>query len=116
LLRAYCDRFKYRNIMTEDVVAFFNRQTGKNLTPIFDQYLRRAALPALELRFQEGDGSVSYRWKTDVKDFDMPVKVGRKTNWQIIQPTTEWKTLKSDVKKEDFEVATDFYYIDVIRN
>jgi aminopeptidase N len=116
LLRAYCDRFKYRNIMTEDVVAFFNRQTGKNLTPIFDQYLRRAALPALELRFQEGDGSVSYRWKTDVKDFAMPVKVGKKTDWQIIQPTTEWKTLKSDIKKEDFEVATDFYYIDVIRN
>jgi aminopeptidase N len=116
LLRSYCDRFKYRNIMTEDVVAFFNRQTGKNLTPIFDQYLRRAALPALELRFQEGDGSVSYRWKTDVKDFAMPVKVGRKTDWQIIQPTTEWKTLKSDIKKEDFEVATDLYYIDVIRN
>ena len=116
LLRAYCDQFKYRNIMTEDVVAFFNRQTGKNLTPIFDQYLRRAALPALELRFQEGDGSVSFRWKTDVKDFAMPVKVGRKPDWQIIQPTTEWKTLKNDIKKEEFEVATDLYYIDVIRN
>jgi hypothetical protein len=46
----------------------------------------------------------------------MPVKVGRRTNWQIIQPTTEWKTMKSDLKKEDFEVATDLYYIDVIRN
>jgi aminopeptidase N len=116
LLRAYCDRFKYRNIMTEDVVDFFNRQTGKNLTPIFDQYLRRAALPALELRFQEGDGSVSYRWKAEVKDFAMPVKVGRKTEWRLIQPTTEWKTLKTDIKKEDFEVATDLYYIDVIKN
>ena len=29
--------------MTEDVVAFFNKQTGRNLTPIFDQYLRHAA-------------------------------------------------------------------------
>ena len=116
LLRSYCDRFKYRNIMTEDVVDFFNRQTGKNLTPIFDQYLRRAALPALELRFQEGDSSVSYRWKADVKDFAMPVKVGRKTEWQLIQPMTEWKTLKTDIKKEDFEVATDLYYIDVIKD
>jgi len=43
LLRAYYDRFKYHNILTEDLVAFFNQQTGKNLTPIFDQYLRRAA-------------------------------------------------------------------------
>ncbi|HZF38317.1 MAG TPA: M1 family metallopeptidase [Blastocatellia bacterium] len=112
LLRAYYDRFKYRNIMTEDVVAFFNQQTGKNLTPIFDQYLRRAALPTLELQFQE-NGDVSYRWKTDAKDFAMPVKVGRRANWQVIQPTTEWKTLKTELKKEDFEVATDLYYIDV---
>jgi aminopeptidase N len=99
--------------MTEDLVAFFNQQTGKNLTPIFDQYLRRAALPTLELRFQEG--GVSYRWKADVKDFAMPVKVGRSANWQVIQPSTEWKTLKTELKKEDFEVATDLYYIDVTK-
>src|ERR1041385_4380797 len=31
LLRDYCAHFKYRNIMTEDLVAFFNKQTGMNL-------------------------------------------------------------------------------------
>jgi aminopeptidase N len=116
LMRDYYDHFKYRNIMTEDVVAFFNKQTGKNLTPIFDQYLRWAALPVLELQFQESDGSVSYRWKTDVKEFAMPVKVGRKTKWKTIQPTTEWKTMKTEVKKEEFEVATDLYYIEVSKS
>lgn len=116
LLRAYCERFKYRNIMNEDLVAFFNKQTGKNLTPIFDQYLRQAALPVLELRFQASDGSISYRWKAAVKEFAMPVKVGRRANWQTIQPTTEWKTLKTEIKKDDFEVATDLYYIEVSKN
>jgi aminopeptidase N len=116
LLRDYCRRFRYRNIMTEDVVRFFNDQTRTNLTPIFDQYLRHTSLPALELRFQENDGSVSYRWKADIKDFAMPVKVGRRTNWSIIHPTTEWKTMKTDVKKEDFEVATELYYIEVIKH
>ncbi len=116
LLRAYCQRFKYRNIMNEDLVAFFNQQTGKNLTPIFDQYLRQAALPVLELRFQENEGNVSYRWKAGVKEFAMPVKVGRKTNWQLIQPTTEWQTMKAGLKKEEFEVATDLYYIEVSKN
>jgi aminopeptidase N len=116
LLRDYCSRFKYSNIMTEDVVKFFNERTGLNLTPIFDQYLRHAALPALELRFEENDGSVSYRWKAEIKEFAMPVKVGRRPDWRRIQPTTEWKTLKTGLKKEDFEVATDLYYIDVIRN
>ncbi len=39
--------------MTEDVVRFFNAQLGQDLTPIFDQYLRRASLPTLELAFDE---------------------------------------------------------------
>lgn len=116
MLRDYCARFKYSNIMTEDLVKFFNEQSGKNLTPIFDQYLRQAALPALELRFQESDGSVLYRWKAEVKGFAMPLKVGRKGNWQTIQPTTEWKTMKTGLKKEEFEVATDLYYVEVIKN
>jgi aminopeptidase N len=116
LLRDYCDRFKYSNIMTEDVVKFFNEQTGLNLTPIFDQYLRQAALPVLELRFQEEVGSVSFRWKAEIKEFAMPVKVGRKTDWQLIRPGMEWKTLKTTMRKEDFEVATDLYYINVSRN
>jgi aminopeptidase N len=114
MIRDYCRRFKYSNITTEDVVKFFNTQARMNLTPLFDQYLRHTALPALELRFEEG--SVSYRWKADVKDFAMPVKVGHKTNWQTIRPTAEWQSMKTEIRKEDFEVATDLYYIDVVRN
>ena len=45
LIHDFYQHFKYQNIMTEDVVAYFNQQTGMNLTPIFDQYLRHAALP-----------------------------------------------------------------------
>lgn len=87
-----------------------------NLTPIFDQYLRQAALPALELRFQESDGSVAYRWKAGVKEFAMPVKAGRKPDWRLIHPTTEWKTMKTGVKREEFEVDTDEDYVEVIKN
>ena len=111
LLHDFYQRFKYQTIMTEDIVAYFNRQTGMNLTPIFDQYLRHTALPVLELRF--GDGAVSYRWQTDEAKFAMPLRVGTKDNWQIIQPTTEWKSIETGLKREQFEVATDLYYIEV---
>ncbi len=115
LVREYCDRFRYRNIMTEDVVGFFNLKTGMNLTPIFNQYLRHKDIPALELKFDESVGSVSYRWQADEKDFAMPVRVGKKDLWQLIRPTTAWQTMKSDLKKDDFEAATDLYYINVTR-
>ena len=116
LVRDYSMRFRYRNIMTEDMVKFFNDQTGLNLTPVFDQYLRQAALPKLELRFQESEGTMSYRWAAGIKEFAMPIRVGTRTDWQLIKPTTEWKTMKTGLKKEEFEVATDKYYVDVIKN
>lgn len=116
LLHDFYQHFKYQTIMTEDVVEYFNRQTGKNLKPIFDQYLRHTAIPTLELKFDEAGGSVSYRWKADEKDFAMPVRVGAKDNWQIIQSTTEWKIMKTPLKKDEFAVATDLYYIEVSKS
>ena len=99
--------------MTEDLVAYFNLKTGMNLTPVFDQYLRHAALPVLELKFDGAAGAVSYRWKADEPAFTMPVRVGAKDNWQIVRPTTEWKTMRTPIKKDEFDVATDLYYVSV---
>jgi hypothetical protein len=86
-----------------------------DLTPIFNQYLRHAAIPVLELKFDSAQGNVSYRWKVDEPGFAMPVRVGTKDNWLIIQPTTEWKTMKTPLTKDQFEVATDLYYVDVTK-
>jgi len=108
--------FRYQNIATADLVKYFNVQTGLNLTPIFDQYLRQAELPVLELQLRQNDGTVSYRWKTVVKDFAMPVKVGRRNDWQLVKPTTEWQTMKSGLQRDEFDVATDRYYIEVVKN
>ena len=43
----------------------------------------------------------------------MPIRVGAKDNWQIVQPTTEWKTMKTPLKKDQFAVATDLYFVNV---
>ena len=101
--------------MTEDMVRFFNGRLGQDLTPIFDQYFRRTALPTLELDFGRAAGSVAYRWKADVPGFAMPIRVGTKGKWQIVRPTTEWKTMKTPLTRETFEVATDLYYVNVTK-
>jgi aminopeptidase N len=113
LIHDFYQHFKYQNIMTEDVVAYFNQQTGMNLTPLFDQYLRHTAIPTLELKFNEADGTVDYRWQADEPDFAMPIRVGKRTDWQIIQPTTYWQTMKTPLKKNEFDVATDLYFVNV---
>ena len=113
LLHDFYQHFKYQTIMTEDIVSYFNQQTKMNLTPVFDQYLRHTALPVLELKFDEPGEVVHYRWKADEPGFAMPVRVGAKDQWNIIRPTTEWQSLKSGMKKEDFQIATDLYYVEV---
>ena len=113
LLHDFYQHFKYQNIMTEDVIAWFNQQTGMNLTPIFDQYLRHRKIPRLELLFGEAPGMVMYKWSADEEKFAMPVRVGTPGHWQIIHPTTEWQQMQSPLSKDEFQVATDLYYVDV---
>ena len=56
LVRDTYATFKDKNIMTEDIVKFFNAQLKQDLTPVFNQYLRRAELPRLELTFDRAAG------------------------------------------------------------
>src|SRR5262249_26267559 len=103
----------YQNIRTTDMVAFISKRLGKNMTPFFDEYLRHANLPQLDLKFDPAAGTVSYRWSADEMAFAMPIKVGQKDHWQTITPTATWQTMKTALGKEQFEVATDLYYVNV---
>jgi aminopeptidase N len=113
LIRETYDTFKYKNIMTEDIVALFNNRFGEDLTPIFDQYLRHTALPTLELAIDADKRELKYRWLADEKNFNMPVRVGDKDMWQIIRPTTEWQSISTMLTNDTVEVATDLYFINV---
>ena len=113
LLYNFYQQFKYRNIMTEDVVTYFNRETGQDLTPIFHQYLRHADIPTLELLFDPTQGTVSYKWRADEAGFSMPVLVGEKDHWQRIEPTLNWQTMKTPLTQDQFQVATELFYVDV---
>ena len=113
LLHDLYQHFKYQNIMTEDVEQFFNQKTGMHLSPVFDQYLRHTAIPTLELKFDSSNRTVSYRWKADEPAFQMPVRVGTRDHWQMVRATANWQTMRTALKKDDFDVATDLYYVNV---
>ena len=114
VIRDFYQAFKYRNIMTEDMVRFFNTELKQDLTPIFDQYLRRTDLPTLELAFDAAAGTVAYRWRADERGFAMPTRAGDPANWQMLRPTTDWQVMKAPVPHDVFRVATDLYYVNVV--
>jgi aminopeptidase N len=112
----FYQHFKYQQIMTEDVEKWWNERTGMNLTPFFDEYLRHAAMPVLELKFNEAQGTVAYRYKADEAGFAMPIKVGDADRWTLVTPVTaEWKMMPWAKGKDAFAVATDLYYVGVVK-
>jgi aminopeptidase N len=92
LLRGINKEFGLKTTSTEEIVNYLNKVTGKNLTKIYDQYLRFARIPILE--FKQEENLVSYRWIADVTDFDMPISIKKGNKLQWIKPETEWKTIK----------------------
>jgi aminopeptidase N len=113
LIHGFYQRFKYQNIMTEDVIAYFNQETGQNLMPIFREYLWHAQIPVLELLFDSTQHTVSYKWAAAEPDFAMPVEAGDPNHWQTLHPTLKWQSERTDLTREQFEVNTNFYYINV---
>jgi aminopeptidase N len=113
LIHGFYQRFKYQNIMTGDVIDYFNQQTGLNLTPIFRQYLFHPQIPVLELLFDPTRHTVSYKWQAEEPGFNMPVEAGDPDHWQTLHPTLEWQTLPTPLTKDQFQVATNLYYVDV---
>jgi len=110
ILRGLNKTFYHTTTTTAAVEAYIAKQSGLKLAKVFDQYLRNAKIPILEYKIE--NGAVQYRWVTDVKDFDMPVKVSLKADtFTFIYPTNEWKSSKieTSITADTFKVEPNFY-------
>ena len=119
LLHDIQKHFRYQTITTDQLIAYINLQTQTNYTYLFDQYLKYTALPKLETNFEENEDSLvlKYRWKADVENFRMPVKVTTAVDkFDFIYPTHEWKTITlKHMTADQFEVDEGFF-IEVVEN
>ena len=77
--------FYHKTVTTADIENYISQQSGLNLKPFFDQYLRTVQIPTLEYYFENND--FSYRWINAVPGFDMPLKVKIDNKEQWIKPT-----------------------------
>ncbi|HWV68566.1 M1 family metallopeptidase [Chitinophaga sp.] len=109
LLRGLNKTFYHQTVTTRDIEDYMSQVVGMNLDKVFDQYLRHTTIPTLEYRFN--GQQLQYRWVSDVKDFNMPVKVKLSDNgYKLIYPGTLWRSSNitlTDLK--NFEVDKNFY-------
>ena len=116
LLSGFYHQHTISNVNTEDFITYVNKYLGQDYRPFFEQYLEYPSLPLFEYRITEigDDIKLKYRWKTPVEEFNMPLLVGKKDNYQLIYPTTKlMEMIISDIKPEDFKVATELFLIDI---
>ncbi|WP_316837731.1 M1 family metallopeptidase [Pedobacter nutrimenti] len=110
ILRGLNKTFYHKTVTTAEVENYITEQSGLKLQKVFDQYLRHPSIP--ELEYKINGKQLSYRWKAEVKDFDMPVKVSLiPDNYSYIYPTSTWKTAEIDpsIKDETFKADPNFY-------
>ncbi len=111
-LHGFAETYKYKTILTEEVIGYFNEHLGGDYTPVFNAYLKYVHIPVLELSFNDGAGTVEYRWKTPEADFNLPVRAGDAAHWTVLHPTTTaWQTTSGT--RESFKVDTESAYIGV---
>ena len=105
LLRGLNQDFYHKVVTTKQVEDYISQKTGKNFSKFFDQYLRTAQIPTLEIR--KDKDNMEYKWSNCIKGFDMPVRL---TNGAWLQPTTEWTKLKDDnLELKNLDVDKNFY-------
>jgi aminopeptidase N len=109
ILRGLNKEFYHKTVTARQVEEYINKRSGKDLSKIYEQYLRTTKIPVLE--YKSKAGGIEFRWTNVVNGFDMPVKVDLGGRTQLIQPTNKWESLQlADWHTEDvFKVDSNYY-------
>jgi aminopeptidase N len=109
ILRGLGKTFWHQTVATKQIENYISRQSGMDLSKVFDEYLRTTKIPTLEYKL-EGQ-KLSYRWTNVVPGFAMPVRVMTSAgSYSWIRPTEKWKMMAVKLgRPEDFRVDENFY-------
>src|SRR5262245_59171762 len=104
ILHGLQQTFGRQSVMGKQIEDYISKASGKDLSKVFDQYLRTTMIPAFEYKL---DGTtLSYRWGSVVPGFNMPLPVALDgTNFTLLHPTETWQTVAVKfAKPEDLKV------------
>ncbi len=114
MILKYSETFRHKIIDTETVINFFNTESGINLTPVFNQYLRFPDIP--ELVIKQNKKKLEFRWKVMEANFTMPIDVKVNGKEMRINPTNEFQKSKFKIKTlDEVEVLKNEFYVKVVK-
>ncbi len=107
ILRKMNKDFYHQTVTSAQIENFIIEQTGLDLAPIFDQYLRTSQIPVFEYRLK--GKKMVYRFANCEPGFKMPVRVLVNGNEKWLNPTTVWQEIKGPIAMESIVMNQNFY-------
>ena len=112
VLRGLNSTFYHQTVTTSQIENYLSKKSGKDLSKIFDQYLRQKNIPVMEYKI--AGKQLHYRWNNCVTGFNLPIKVSfsedeKKDKW--IFPVPSWKKIKlpDGFNKQTIKLNRNFY-------
>ena len=127
ILRGLNKTFYHQTVTYNDITGYISKESGIDLSPVFDQYLRTASLPVLNI--YQSNGKIYCMWTGCVPNFNMPVRIRVKGGeYKFFTPTSSnhngpvssrSRPVEIDLPGaniDNIEVDTFNYYIGVLKN
>jgi aminopeptidase N len=107
ILRKINKIFYHQTVTTAQIENFLSNETGFNLAPFFNQYLRGIKIPTLEYKIE--NNTLEYRWTNVVSNFKMPLKTILNGTKKWIYPTENWNEIILNSDDQTFVIDENFY-------
>jgi aminopeptidase N len=91
ILRGLNKEFYHQTVTTKQVESFIALRYEKDISSIFDQYLRDHRVPLLEYYHKEGE--LYYRWTNAISSFSMEVDINLDGKELRLRPITTWQKI-----------------------
>ena len=108
----YSETFKKKIITTATVIDYFNKASGLNLTPVFNQYLNTNQVPHFVYKVN-GD-YLYYSWENVNDDFNMPIDIEFDNKKIRLYPTLKEQKIKlKKLNKRSFQIYDNQFFVKI---
>jgi aminopeptidase N len=107
-LRGMNEAFRHKTVTYEEVTTYLSKTAGRDLKPLFDQYLQHTEIPVLAYSIK--GRKLRYRWTNCIPGYNIPVQVvtdATQTIW--LEPGTRAKRMILPGNTTKIRIHKDFY-------
>ena len=107
ILRKMNREFYHQTVTTQQIESFLIQETGLDLAPVFDQYLRDTRIPVLALK-QMPEG-VAVRFENTINGFNMPIHLTSEQTEIEVRVSQTWQTVPELKNYKSISWHPDYY-------